>query len=109
MTADFEFLRNLNFGVIPGPQQRPRLFHTGLVERLGSAADTPAPACRFETCVDPLAQYVAFKFRQGREEVEGQLAARSRGVDVFREGMQLHAALVEENRGVNELAKGAGQ
>ena len=38
-----------------------------------------------------------------------QLAAWRSGVDVFGEGMQLHAALVEENRRFDNLAHRAGR
>ena len=41
--------------------------------------------------------------------MKGELAARSRGVDVLRKGMKFDAALVQEDGRVDELAKGAGQ
>jgi hypothetical protein len=48
-----------------------------------------------ETCVHPLTQYVAFKLRKCGEDVKRKLTARSSGVDVFGERMELNPALVD--------------
>jgi hypothetical protein len=70
MAANLKLLGDLNFGVIAGTQQRTRLLQIAFVQRLGSAADSSPPTCGFEPGVDPLAQYVALKFRQGGEDVK---------------------------------------
>jgi hypothetical protein len=75
MPADLKLLGDLDLGVIAGTQQRPRLFQTAFLQRLGSAADSSPRASGLETGVDPLAQYVALKFRGGKD-MKGQLAAR---------------------------------
>ncbi len=61
MAANLKLLSNLNFGVIPGAQQRARFFQIRLGERLGPAADMSAPARGLETGVDALAQDVALE------------------------------------------------
>jgi len=55
MTTHFQLLGDLDFSVIPGPQQRSRFLQGGLVESFGPAADTSPPTGGFEAGIDPLA------------------------------------------------------
>ena len=79
MATDLKLFGDLDFGVIAGTQQRARLLQSAFVQRLGPAANSSPPASGLEPGVDPLAQYVTLKFRQGGEDMKGQLAARRRG------------------------------
>ena len=105
MAAHFKVFCDLNLGVVPGAQQCSRLFQIRLAERLWPSAYTSTEARCLKASIDPLAQKIALKFRQGSKEMKSQLTAWGRGVDLFGQGMQLDATLIEQNRGVNELAK----
>ena len=105
MTADLKLLSDLPLGVIARAQQGARLFQVIRSEGFGSAPDPSALPRGLQPRVDPLAQEVALKFRQRREQMERQLAGGRRRIDVLGEGMQFNTSLVEQHRGVDELTE----
>jgi len=94
MAADPKLLGNLDLGVIAGAQEGVRFLQIRLGERPGPTADTSAPARGLEAGVNMLAQDIALEFRKGGEDMERQLAAGRRRIDVLRQGVQLDAAFV---------------
>ena len=108
MATDLKLISDLHFAVLPRPQQCPRLLQIRFIERLGSAAHATPTTGGLETCVHPLTQYVTLKLRKRGEDVKCKLTARSGGVDVFGEGMELNPVLVEHYRGVDKLAQRPG-
>ena len=94
MPTDLKLFGDLEFGVIPGAEEGARFLQIRLGQRLGPAANTSAPARRLEAGANMLAQDIALEFRKSGEDMERQLAAWRRRIDVLRQGMQLDAALV---------------
>src|SRR5580700_11111621 len=61
MATDLKLISDLQFAVLPRPQQCPRLLQIRFIERLGSAAHATPTTGGLETCVHPLTQYVTLK------------------------------------------------
>src|SRR5262249_57661227 len=103
MSADLQLFGLLHFGVLARAQQGAGLFQVVSGQGLRSAPDTAALARGFEPGGDALVQKITFEFRKRGKQMECQFAAGRRGVDVFGEGLQFDAPLMEQGHGVDRL------
>src|SRR5439155_14757292 len=74
-----------------------------------SAAFTSSGSRRSQSCQSALANEVALKLGQGAEDVEDQLAARCRGIDVLLQATEANVATLELGYGVDQMPQRASQ
>ena len=79
------------------------------IERLGSPTHAAASSGGGEACQGAFADQIAFKLRQGTEDVEDELAAGGGGVDLLGEGAKPDATLLEGADGFDQVGEGASQ
>jgi hypothetical protein len=79
------------------------------VQRFRPAAVPPPGPCRLQTRLRPLSDEVALEFRQGGEEVEGELPARRGGVNRFLEAFELDALRFQGVHPADQVFEGAAQ
>jgi hypothetical protein len=74
-----------------------------------SAAELAARSSCSQACDGALPNQVSLKLSQGAKDVEDQLAARGRGVDLLSGALKADAPLIEGGDQVNEMAKGTAE